>query len=160
MSTEVPTPADLALFYRPESMAIVGAHDTRAGLAGFTLQALQVANRVGARFYPINPKLAQVYGIDCLPDVGAVPEPVDVLCIFTGKPIEVLDEAAQVGLKAKFVMVFASGFSELQTPEGPFCADFLICGTGMDMDFGLRPELARCAGNIATWGDRYTPLPE
>jgi len=47
-----------------------------------------------------------------------VPEPVDVLCIFTGKPIEVLDEAAQVGLKAKFVMVFASGFSELQTPEG------------------------------------------
>ena len=118
MSTEVPTPADLALFYRPESMAIVGAHDTRDGLAGFTLQALQVANRVGARFYPINPKLAQVYGIDCLPDVAAVPEPVDVLCIFTGKPIEVLEEAAQVGLKAKFVMVFASGFSELQTPEG------------------------------------------
>jgi acyl-CoA synthetase (NDP forming) len=99
-------------------MAIVGAHDTRGGLAGFTDQALQVARRVGARFYPVNPKLSQVYGVDCLPNVAALPEPVDVLCIFTGKPIDVLNEAAEAGVKAKFVMVFASGFSELQTPEG------------------------------------------
>jgi hypothetical protein len=28
------------------------------------------------------------------------------------------------------------------------------------MDFSVRPELARFAGNIATWGDRYTPPPE
>jgi FAD-dependent urate hydroxylase len=49
---------------------------------------------------------------------------------------------------------------ELQTPKGPFRAGFLICGTGMDMDFGRRPELARFAGNIATWGDRYSPPPE
>jgi cation diffusion facilitator CzcD-associated flavoprotein CzcO len=49
---------------------------------------------------------------------------------------------------------------ELGTPQGPFHADFLICGTGVDMDFSLRPELARSAANIATWGDRYTPPPE
>jgi acetate---CoA ligase (ADP-forming) len=115
---EIPEVADLSLFYRPKSMAIVGAHDTRSGLAGFTDQALQLARRVGARFYPVNPKLPQVYGIDTLPDVAALPEPVDVLCIFTGKPIEVLEEAAAAGVQAKFVMVFASGFSELQTPEG------------------------------------------
>jgi acyl-CoA synthetase (NDP forming) len=117
-AAEVPEVADLSLFYHPRTMAIVGAHDTRGGLAGFTEQALGVARRAGARFYPVNPKLSQVYGIDCLPDVAALPEPVDVLCIFTGKPIEVLDEAAQAGVKAKFVMVFASGFSEIQTPEG------------------------------------------
>jgi acetate---CoA ligase (ADP-forming) len=114
----VPEVADLSLFYRPESMAIVGAHDKRAGLSGFTSQALQVARSVGARFYPINPKLPQVFGIDCLPNVAALPEPVDVLCIFTGNPVEILDEAAEAGVTAKFVMVFASGFSELQTPAG------------------------------------------
>jgi FAD-dependent urate hydroxylase len=46
---------------------------------------------------------------------------------------------------------------ELQTPQGTFGADYLICGTGLDIDFSRRPELHRFAANIATWGDRYTP---
>jgi len=45
----------------------------------------------------------------------------------------------------------------VETPSGLFPADFLICGTGIGMDFGLRPELARFADNIATWADRYEP---
>jgi cation diffusion facilitator CzcD-associated flavoprotein CzcO len=49
------------------------------------------------------------------------------------------------------------GGVEVATPAGPFQADFLICATGIDMDFASRPELARCAANIATWADRYTP---
>jgi cation diffusion facilitator CzcD-associated flavoprotein CzcO len=43
------------------------------------------------------------------------------------------------------------------TPTGEFAADFLICGTGIEMDFGARAELGRLAGNIATWADRYDP---
>jgi cation diffusion facilitator CzcD-associated flavoprotein CzcO len=49
--------------------------------------------------------------------------------------------------------------AEIRTPAGRFRADFLICGTGIDMDFSVRPELARFAGNIATWGDRFSPPP-
>ena len=52
------------------------------------------------------------------------------------------------------------GRVELQTPQGPFGADYLICGTGVEMDFSRRPELHRFAENIATWADRYTPPPE
>ena len=48
----------------------------------------------------------------------------------------------------------------VDTPKGPHTADFLICGTGIEIDFPRRPELARIAGNIATWADRYTPPPE
>lgn len=48
----------------------------------------------------------------------------------------------------------------LDTPTGPFTADFLITGTGTRMDPGLCPELVHCAGNIALWADRYTPPPE
>lgn len=51
----------------------------------------------------------------------------------------------------------AQGRVEITTPKGPFIADFLICGTGIDTDFARKPELARFAENIATWGDRYTP---
>ena len=45
----------------------------------------------------------------------------------------------------------------IDTTAGPFHADFIICGTGIETDFALRPELRRCADNIATWTDRYTP---
>jgi cation diffusion facilitator CzcD-associated flavoprotein CzcO len=50
-----------------------------------------------------------------------------------------------------------AGGVAIETARGPFRADFVICGTGIDMDFTRRPELALCCGNIATWGDRYTP---
>ncbi|TYO67645.1 NAD(P)/FAD-dependent oxidoreductase [Bradyrhizobium hipponense] len=46
---------------------------------------------------------------------------------------------------------------ELQTPRGIITADFVICGTGIDMNFVGRNELSRFAGNIATWADRYQP---
>jgi cation diffusion facilitator CzcD-associated flavoprotein CzcO len=46
---------------------------------------------------------------------------------------------------------------EITTPKGLFAADFVIAGTGVDMDFSLRRELAGFAGNIATWSDKYTP---
>jgi FAD-dependent urate hydroxylase len=46
---------------------------------------------------------------------------------------------------------------ELQTPGGAFSADFVICGTGIDMNFASRRELQNCAANIATWADRYQP---
>jgi cation diffusion facilitator CzcD-associated flavoprotein CzcO len=49
------------------------------------------------------------------------------------------------------------GGIELQTPRGAIAADFVICGTGIDMDFSGRGELRAFAGNIATWADRYQP---
>ena len=49
------------------------------------------------------------------------------------------------------------GAVELTTALGPAYADFVICGTGVEMDFARRPELRRMAGAIATWADRYTP---
>lgn len=49
------------------------------------------------------------------------------------------------------------GGVELHTPRGAITADFVICGTGIDMNFAGRGELARFSGNIATWADRYQP---
>ena len=46
---------------------------------------------------------------------------------------------------------------ELRTPRCIVAADFVICGTGTQIDFAERSELKNCAGNIATWADRYQP---
>ncbi len=48
----------------------------------------------------------------------------------------------------------------ITTSTGAFDADFVIAGTGIDMDFASKPELARFASNIASWDDRYTPPPD
>ena len=45
----------------------------------------------------------------------------------------------------------------LDTPSGPFIADYAISGTGVRHDPAHRPELAAFAANIATWADRYAP---
>ncbi|MBV8411573.1 MAG: NAD(P)/FAD-dependent oxidoreductase [Alphaproteobacteria bacterium] len=45
----------------------------------------------------------------------------------------------------------------LETPKGPFFADYAICGTGMRQNVHLRPELRSFADKIALWGDRFTP---
>ncbi|MGI4860040.1 MAG: FAD-dependent oxidoreductase [Janthinobacterium lividum] len=49
------------------------------------------------------------------------------------------------------------GAVHLQTAAGDLVADFVICAIGIEIDVSRRPELAAAAGNIATWGDRYTP---
>jgi FAD-dependent urate hydroxylase len=45
------------------------------------------------------------------------------------------------------------------TDQGPFLADFIIAGTGIDIDFCAKPELASFARHIKTWADAYEPPP-
>lgn len=66
-----------------------------------------------------------------------------------------LEEGAPIEAAARTVDGVA-----LQTPRGTFAVDFVICGTGIDMNFAGRPELHHCASNIASWADRYQPPPE
>ena len=53
----------------------------------------------------------------------------------------------------------ADGRIRIDTPRGPFPADYVICGTGIRQNVTLRPELASFADKIALWNDRYTPPP-
>jgi FAD-dependent urate hydroxylase len=53
----------------------------------------------------------------------------------------------------------ADGRIAINTPQGRAFADFIIAGTGIEVDHRLRPELAHFADNIATWNDRFKPPP-
>lgn len=72
--TEV-QPVEIERFYRPRSIAVVGAHDTRAGLAGLTEKAITHAKAVGAAFHPVNPKRESVFGIPCVASLTDLQEP-------------------------------------------------------------------------------------
>ena len=86
-----------------------------------------------------------------------------ILALREGFPQETWDRCAA---HPNFRLVTAAPWSDVRedrgqvlivTPKGQFRADFVIAGTGVEMDFGVRPELATFAHNIATWADKYTP---
>lgn len=111
-------PLNLRTFYRPRSIAVVGAHDTRAGLASVTSRALAHANRIGAAFYPVNPTKDKVFDIPSAADLAALPGPIDVVLVLVRDAEAVVNSARDAGLDVGFFLVFANGYSELGTDEG------------------------------------------
>ncbi|WP_149261950.1 acetate--CoA ligase family protein [Actinomadura sp. K4S16] len=103
---------DLGVFFRPRTLAVVGASDTPGRPNTAVYRRLRAwAERVGARVHPVNPGRDRVDGEPCHRSVADVPEPIDVAAVLVGDPSGVLDELAAV--RARFAVVFASGFAEL-----------------------------------------------
>ncbi|WP_200308366.1 acetate--CoA ligase family protein [Streptomyces adelaidensis] len=102
---------DLDRFFRPESVAVVGASDTEGRPnTGITRQLLAWSERVGARLHPVHPTRRSVFGIPCFPSVADLPEQVDLAVLLLSDPLPVIDELAEA--KVKFAVAFASGFAE------------------------------------------------
>ncbi|GAA5701960.1 pimeloyl-CoA synthetase [Streptomyces avermitilis] len=102
---------DLDRFFRPGSVAVIGASDTEGRPnTGITRQLLTWAERVGARLHPVHPTRQSVFGIPCSPSVADLPEPVDLAVLLVADPLPVIEQLA--GAKVKFAVAFASGFAE------------------------------------------------
>ncbi|GAA2410799.1 acetate--CoA ligase family protein [Actinomadura vinacea] len=103
---------DLGTFFRPRTLAVIGASDAPGRPNTAIYRRLRAwAERVGARVHPVNPRRDQVDGEPCHRSVADVPEPIDVAAVLVGDPLGVIEELAAV--KARFAVVFASGFAEL-----------------------------------------------
>ncbi len=113
MTPETETiPADLADFFRPRQVAVVGASDTPGRPAtGVWRQLRDWAGHVGTSLVPVNPKRETVDGIACFPTLSDVPGPVDVAVLLVAEPAPALAEAVAVGVA--FAVVFSAGFAEL-----------------------------------------------
>ncbi|MFD0418120.1 acetate--CoA ligase family protein [Streptomyces sp. NPDC127108] len=108
LAADVP---DLDRFFRPESVAVIGASDAEGRPnTGITRQLVAWAERVGARLHPVHPTRASVFDRPCFPSVADLPEPIDLAVLLVGDPLPVIEELAEA--KAKFAVAFASGFAE------------------------------------------------
>ncbi|MFH7595784.1 acetate--CoA ligase family protein [Streptomyces racemochromogenes] len=102
---------DLDRFFRPESVAVIGASDTEGRPnTGITRQLIAWADRVGARVHPVHPTRTTVFGLPCHPSVAELPEQVDLAVLLVADPVPVIEELADT--KVKFAVAFASGFAE------------------------------------------------
>ncbi|MFF8861506.1 acetate--CoA ligase family protein [Streptomyces sp. NPDC015139] len=102
---------DLARFFRPESVAVVGASDAEGRPnTGITRQLLAWAERVGARVHPVHPSRQAVFGLPCVASVAELPEQVDLAVLLVADPLPLVGELAEA--KVRFAVAFASGFAE------------------------------------------------
>ncbi|WP_228000456.1 acetate--CoA ligase family protein [Nocardia australiensis] len=102
---------DLSRFFRPSTVAIVGASDTPGRPATMNTRfLLDWAERVGSTTFLVNPNRDSVAGTPCYSGVEELPGPIDVLITLAPNPAQTLRAAANLGVQ--FAVVFAAGFAE------------------------------------------------
>jgi acetyltransferase len=98
--------------FAPRSVAVLGASAT-SGSVGSILMRNLLANPFGGVVYPVNPKRHAIHGVRAYPDLGAVPEVVDLAVIATPAatvPGLIRDCVAR-GIPS--AIVISAGFAEL-----------------------------------------------
>ncbi|MDF9813775.1 acyl-CoA synthetase (NDP forming) [Streptomyces sp. SPB162] len=105
------TVPNLDRFFRPETVAVVGASDTEGRPnTGITRQLIAWSQRVGARLFPVNPGRGTVFDLPCYASVTDLPETVDLAVLLVGDPLPVIEQLGEA--KVRFAVAFASGFAE------------------------------------------------
>ncbi|MBI2528072.1 MAG: acetate--CoA ligase family protein [Candidatus Rokubacteria bacterium] len=103
--------SDLEAILRPRSVAIVGASNDETKRGFQAIRTLQEDRFPGA-IYPVNPRGAEILGLQVYPRVSAIPGPVDLALIVTPALTvpEVLEDCGRKGVRG--AVVIAVGFAE------------------------------------------------
>jgi acyl-CoA synthetase (NDP forming) len=98
-------------FFRPSSIAVIGASDNPARVGGMPIRALTNIGYEGDVF-PINTRRKAVQGRASYASIGAVPGPVDlaVVAVSSDDVLDVVSECVDRGVKG--AVIFSSGFAE------------------------------------------------
>jgi acetyl coenzyme A synthetase (ADP forming)-like protein len=106
--------ASLEPFFRPATVAVVGASTRRGSIGGELFRNILEAGFAGVA-YPVNPKAASVAGVRAYPSVADIPDPVD-LAVFCLPGESVLDEAETAMRRGtRALCVISAGFAETGT---------------------------------------------
>lgn len=113
---------------RPRSIAVVGASSDPSKTAGRPVAYL-LKHRYGGDIYPVNPRLQEIGGLKCWPDIGSLPAAPDAALVLLGveRAIEAVRELAARGTAA--AVVLASGFGEAG-PDGAVLQEQLRAAAG------------------------------
>ncbi len=103
---------DLAAFFEPHSIAIVGASRKEGSLGRVFFDSLLKYHYSG-KVYPVNPKAPDIDGVPCFASVGELPEVPDVAVILVRKDlaIEAVKECGEQGIKN--IIMITAGFREV-----------------------------------------------
>jgi acetyltransferase len=102
----------LDVFFQPNSVAVIGATEN-ANSVGRTILWNLVSSPFGGTVFPVNPKRASILGVKAYPNIGAVPESVDLAVVVTPAPTVpgIIGECADAGVRG--AVVISAGFKEI-----------------------------------------------
>jgi predicted CoA-binding protein len=141
----VATVASLHRFFRPKSVAVVGASRDPARIGNRCLDALIKGGFPGP-VYPVNPKATEVRGLRAYPSVRELPEPADLAVIAVPRDavLGVVDDCAARGVCA--LVVVTAGFAEVGS-EGRQLQQRLV---EKIRGYGMRLVGPNCLGLLST----------
>ena len=106
----------LESFFKPRSVAVIGATDRQGSVGGALLWNL-IRSPFAGVIYPVNAKRPTVLGMKCYPGIAAVPAEVDLAVVITPAAAvpAVIGECVDAGVDA--AIIISAGFKEIG-PEG------------------------------------------
>jgi acetyltransferase len=109
-------PQNLASFFAPQGVALIGASPRRDKISYGVLRNLLQHGYQGY-VYPVNPRYQDIDGLTCYPDIAGVPDPVDLAVTILPAKLTpgILEACGQRGLKG--VVIVSGGFKETG-PDG------------------------------------------
>lgn len=103
----------MELFFKPKSVAIVGASG-KPGKLGYVIVKNIADSDFGGQVYPVNPKADEILGYTVYKNLTSIPGDVDLVVTALPTPkmtVETMRECADKGVKA--VIIESAGFAEM-----------------------------------------------
>ena len=109
------TKEHIGFFFKPESIALIGASPNPEKLSYTILESLLNMGFQG-KIYPVNPGYQEIRGLKCYPNPGEIEGRIDIAIFAVPAPIvlEILDGPVE---NIKGAIIVSSGFREIG-PEG------------------------------------------
>ncbi len=108
--------SDVKGMFNARSVAVVGA-SAKEGKTGHTILKNIIDGGFSGAIYPINPKADSILGVQCYPEVAAIPGNIDLVVVVVPAPAvpDVMRQAGEKG--AKGAIIITGGFRETGNTE-------------------------------------------
>lgn len=120
----------LETFFRPESIAVVGASKNPTKIGHAALKNILISE-YQCKLYPVNPDDDEILGLKCYKKVTDIPGPVGLVLISVPAPIVAQIVKDCVAKKVKYIIIITSGFSEIGNYKGEEEIKKIVEGTGI-----------------------------
>ena len=141
----IATAASLRPFFRPKSVAVIGASRDPTSIGYRLLECLVGAGFRGS-IYPVNPSATSLGGLRVFPSARDLPRPVDLAIIAVPRDavLQVVDDCAAGGVRA--LVIITAGFAEVNDEGRALQARLLEKAR----QYGMRLVGPNCMGLVNT----------